>query len=303
MQQRDLLAVDRDVHVLGAEPDAATDVQTKFVFGVSRKRVRDHHAAARAIGGSGDVIPRMLRHILRNLVDRLRCRSLDITNHHARDCSRRVQVRFGKRRRQRLHIGDVVEVCALGIERQKVTGVDFDFEEILDDALVLRAIHALKGAIARVNRSRVIHVAFERFDQREQRVALGSLGPRWRHHLGAQLPDHLFCNHSVFRGIVDAVGGENQVALFRALAVTGATVRLDDVGQGRAGDAARSWSNRSDRQPFGSSGTRHPTYGRHCWEHCTDDGARRRIDRHATGFGSCSQAQGQGCCQSSTREN
>ena len=53
-----------------------------------------------------------------------------------------------QRRRQQLRVGDVVEVGALGVERQVVAGVDVEAEQVADDARVLGAVEALEGAAA-----------------------------------------------------------------------------------------------------------------------------------------------------------
>ena len=111
-------------------------------------------AAARAVRRALDVIPRMLRHVAGAAVGRVDRRRVAIADRHAADGAGRVEVRLEQRRRQRLRVGDVVEVRALGVERQPVAGVDVEREQIVDRARVLGAVQALEGAAAGIRLDR-----------------------------------------------------------------------------------------------------------------------------------------------------
>ena len=123
VEQRDALAVHRDVDVLEAGVLAGVEGHLDLVLGVGRERVLHHHAAARAVGRALDVVPRVLGHVARVGVGRVDGRRRAIAHRDAADGGGGVQVRLEQRRRQRLRVGDVVEVRALGVERQPVAGV------------------------------------------------------------------------------------------------------------------------------------------------------------------------------------
>ena len=63
IQQRDALAVDRDVHVLEPRVLTRLEDQLKLVLRVGRKHMVDDNAAARAIRRAFDVIPGVLRQV------------------------------------------------------------------------------------------------------------------------------------------------------------------------------------------------------------------------------------------------
>jgi hypothetical protein len=76
-----------------------------------------------------------------------------------------------------LHVGDVVEVRALRVERQPVARVDLEAEQLADRKLVFGTVEALGRTRARVRIPLrcAIEVLLDRLDQREQRVAAGCL--------------------------------------------------------------------------------------------------------------------------------
>ncbi len=120
LQQRHALAVDRDVDVLEARVVAVGERDLERVLAVGGKDVIDDHAAARAVRRALDVVPRMLRDVGLvgvGLVDR---RRVLVAHRHAADVAGGVEVRLEQRRRQRLFVGDVVEVRAHRVQRQPV---------------------------------------------------------------------------------------------------------------------------------------------------------------------------------------
>ena len=127
VEQRDPLAVDRDVDVLEAARCCPEFNATSKTYSPSAgKTWLTTMPAARAVRRALDVIPRMLRRVAGVGVGRVVRRRVAIADRHAADRGRRVQVRLEQRRRERLHVGDVVEVRALGVERQVVAGVDLE---------------------------------------------------------------------------------------------------------------------------------------------------------------------------------
>ena len=87
----------------------------------------------------------------------------------------------------------------------------------------------------------------ERGGERRQRVASGPLRAGRRHHAGAQLADHLLGDVDRLGRLRDVVGRERQPARFRAIAVAGHAVLLDQgglIGGGACGHRARSRSDR-----------------------------------------------------------
>ena len=228
-QQGHALAVDGDVEIFHRATDATADVQPEFVFTVGGERVQQHQTAARAVRCAVYMIPRMLRREGRRLVRGLPHRRLAIADRHAAHGGRGVQVALQQGGRQRLHIGDVVEVRALGVERQPVTGRDFEAEQVADHALVLGSVQPLEGARARIHRGRAIDHALEGFDQRRQCIAGRALGSRRRHHLRAQLADDLFGCRQFASCIHDRIFLEVEIAATLRRVVTPGAVLLHDV--------------------------------------------------------------------------
>ena len=194
LEQRHALAVDRDVDVLEPRVRSRVERHLEHVFRVSGKHVIDHEAAARPERRAVDVIPRMLRHVARRGVDGIDRRRMTIADGHAADRRRRVQICLEQRRRQRLRVGDVVEVGALLIERQPVARIDVERQKILDGARVFRPVETLERAHAGV-RLRGGGGIDRRLDRRDERLLRGSVGTRrerrW-HQAGLQLADDLF---------------------------------------------------------------------------------------------------------------
>ena len=208
----------------------------EYVLAVGRERVRHRCATARTgrctvhridlRGETGDTIARRAHARLR------------IADREATDLTGRVEIRIEQRGRWRLHVGDVVEVGALGIERQPRFGLDVHSQKVLHRPLVLGAIQTLEGARARIRIQSVarVHRPLERARQHIERVSARLRTTRRRHHAGAQFADHLF---GQFRAAVDVRHVEalqRQVTLLALIAVTTGARFLDDVGQRRRRD-------------------------------------------------------------------
>ena len=118
------LAIHRDLNLLverrgGPEQLARGNRMQRdreHIFAISGKRVRHRRATARAGRCAFHRID--LRRQARNLVARRTHARLRITHRQAADFAGRVEVGIEERGRRHLHVGDVVEVGALGIERQ-----------------------------------------------------------------------------------------------------------------------------------------------------------------------------------------
>ena len=166
------------------------------------------------------------------------------------------QVALHDGRRRHLHVGDVVEVRALGVERQIRGDVHTDAQQILDRRRILGAVQALErpGARLRIVGPRLVEARLEIDDDALEHLGLRAPhAGRW-HHARAELADHALGD----AGIVGAMGHggcvesvEDEIAASARLAVTARTVFLDDfvgvfgvagrhgryrkVGQGRLG--------------------------------------------------------------------
>ena len=141
VEQRGALAVDRhldlflDVHRRhrGAAVDAAERLVVQRhlddVVAVGREGVHDGDAAARAHRRAVDVAH--LRPGAADLVGDRGGAGVAVADREAADRARRAQVAFHQRRRERLHVGDVVEAAADRVGRQERVDVDVDAEQIL----------------------------------------------------------------------------------------------------------------------------------------------------------------------------
>ena len=149
-EQRDALAVDRHVDVLEPRVGAGVQRDLEDVFRVGRKHVVHDDAPARAVRGAVDVIPRMLRDVAGGRVRVVDGWRVAVAHGHAADRGGGIQVRLEQRGRQRLRVRDVVEVRALGVERQPAAGVHVEREQIAHAARVLGPVETLEGASARI---------------------------------------------------------------------------------------------------------------------------------------------------------
>jgi len=258
-QQRHALAVDGDIDVLDRTSHAAAHVHADLIDAVGREGVLDHHAAARAVGGAVDLIPRVLRGEGRGLVEDLRQPGLAVPNGHAAHRRRGVEVALEQRGGERLHVGDVVEVGALLVEGQPVAGGHVEPQQIAHHALVLGTVEPLEGARARIDGAR-IHGLLQRFHERQEGVAAGALRARRGHHLRAQLANDLFGGVAL-GGRRQTVPAQVEIAAAHGGVVAGATVLLHRAVEGGDRHAARAELRRGTR---GGNGTRqHRMRGRH----------------------------------------
>ena len=230
--QRDPLAVDRNVDVLKAGVLTRVEGHLELVFAVRGEHVVHDHAAARAERRARDAVPWMLRHVGRVGVGVIDRRRRLVADRHAADIRRGVQVRLEQRRRQRLFIGDVVEVRAHRVVRQPLAGIDVELEQFLDGAGVLGTIEALERAAARI---RVglgvrVHRGLERADETLVGRGIGTRHARRRHHARLQLADHPLRHVGVLAGLGEIKRCERQAAgaILVAIAVATDAVLLDE---------------------------------------------------------------------------
>ena len=92
----------------------------------------------------------MLRDVAGVRVGAIDGRGVAVADGQAADLRRGVQIRLEQRGRDRLLVGDVVEVRALLIERQPRAGIDVEVEERLDRCPIFGTIEAREDARARI---------------------------------------------------------------------------------------------------------------------------------------------------------
>ena len=230
--QRDALAINRNVDVLEARVLARVEGHLELVFAVRGEDVVDDHAAARAERRARDAIPRVLRHVGRVGVGVIDRRRRLVADRHAADVRRGVEVRLEQRRRQRLLVGDVVEVRAHRVARQPLAGVDVELEQILDGARVLGTIEALERAAAgiRVGLGVHVHGRFERANEILIGRRVRTRHARRRHHARLQLADHPFGDVGVLARLREIKRRERETAraILVAIAVAADAVLLDE---------------------------------------------------------------------------
>ena len=208
------------------------------VFTVGREVVFDAEAAARSVGRALD--PLGLRSPAGDLVLGLARGGGCVAQRQPCDVAGPVQVGFEQGGREHLGVGDVVEVRALGVEREVFAGVDVEIEQVLDRAFVLGAVQALEGAGAGigVRRESGVHAILERGDQQLERVAGRAGHPRWGHHPRAQLEDHPLHGLGARGQVVDVEAGEGHVAGEERVVVADLAVALNDFGERGCGQVS-----------------------------------------------------------------
>ena len=77
-------------------------------------------------------------------------RGVRIAHREPADLARRAQVGIHQRRREQLHVRDVVEVGADGVLRQVLRGVELERQQVPDRRRVLRPVQSLEGAAPRI---------------------------------------------------------------------------------------------------------------------------------------------------------
>ncbi len=230
-QQREPRAVERHFDLFAgarvAEQIAerlGEEVHAEHVVAVGRKGVVHGDAAAGARRRAVDAFH--LRRRLRQLEGGLRRRTVRIADGQHRDAARGPQVAFHQRRREGLHVGDVVEPVADGVGGQERRDVHVEIEQVPDLARVLGAVQSLERPPPRIRigrRSR-IHARLERGDQLGDLTVGGPPCAAWRHHAGAQLMDHLFGELAIRRCARHVPAGQRQLARLAAIVVTAGAV-------------------------------------------------------------------------------
>ncbi len=279
-EQRHTLTVDRNVDVFEARVVAVGEGHFEGVLAVGREHVIDDHAAARAIRRALDVIPRMLRHVglVRvGLVDR---RRVLVADRHAADVTGGVEIRVEQRRRQRLFVGDVVEVRAHRVLRQPLRRIHVDVQQVLDRARVLRAIQARERAAARIRIRFGVRVdrRLERADETLIDRGIGTRHARRRHHARLQLPDDALSDVGVlarFRN-VERCERETAGAILIPIVVAADAVLLDEAvvvrrrGGRRCSLRVRHSRLRCNRRGFRCRRRLRFRRGRLCCDRCDD---------------------------------
>ena len=308
-QQRHALAVDRDLDLLGEvqhrhrgaadEPAERLVVQHHLerVVAVGRERVHHRDAAARADGRAFHLAH--LRGGAADLVGDRGGAGVAVAGGEAADLAGRAQVAVHQGRRERLHVGDVVEAGADGVGRQVGGDVDVEVQQVLHRRGVLRAVQALERTTAgvRVERGQRVDARLERGRQLVEHGGVGPLRARGRHHAGAQLADHLLGDVDVRLGLRGVVAGQRHAARLAAFAMARRAVLPDQgrlLGGGHAG--GRRDRVRRRRLRRGGAGGRHRGGLRARWS-----GRRsrrgRRTNRRALG-----DESGTADCSGQTRQ-
>ena len=248
-EQRHAGAVDRDLDLLGAE-GAAEDFalhrvvrhDVEDVLAVGGEVVQHREPAARA-----DRRPFHLLLLGRhpwNAVDGGRDLRLRVAQRQPADLPRRAQIPLHDRRRGHLHIGDVVEVRALGVEGEEGAHVDLETQQVLDRVGVLGPVEPLEGPPPRVRVAGrdAVHGRLQLPRHRGDDLGLGPRHPRRRHQAGAELADHLLDRGAPLRGLRDVESLEDKTPDLPARAVAAQAELLDDlVGAGRSEIRCRNW--------------------------------------------------------------
>ena len=214
-EQRDPLTVDGDLEPLRirlgvqcphrrADDGAAhlmVEGNPEHIVAVRGEGVIHGDPAPRAVGCSLDLPP--LGGPAGNEVARLGRRRIRIAHRKAADLARRPQVRIHQRRRQQLHIRDVVEVRADGVLRQVFGGIHFHGEQVADGGRVLRPVQPLERTPARVRPRlrRRIQLILQRRRHLHQQLLRRTPRTRRRHHPQPQLRNHLLRQRCARRSV------------------------------------------------------------------------------------------------------
>ena len=174
----------------------------------------DDEPAPRAVRRALHSVPRVLRLINGLPVVHVDRRRVSVANRHAADVGSRVEVGLQQHRREGLHVSDVVEVRAHLVEREPISRVDAQIEEVEYGVFELATIQALEGPTPRVRAPlcRSVERALEHLDELEQCVPLGRPRTRRRHHARAELADHALDHFRVLRGGRDVELLQGQIA-------------------------------------------------------------------------------------------
>ena len=178
-----------DATVVGPQQEDLHDV-----LAVHREVVLDRQPAPRA---ERQVVadPLVLAQVLVDLEDLRGRLERGIAHRQPGDLARGGQVPLGQHRRDRQHVGDVVEAEARIVRRQQRSLVDVEREQVADGVGVLGPVQPVHGVapagVGTLGGGRVDAVG----DPGGQPVVGGVVGPRpvgRRHRAGAELADDLF---------------------------------------------------------------------------------------------------------------
>jgi hypothetical protein len=234
-----------------------------------------------------------LRSPSRHLIGDLARRRGPIADGETADFGRRVEIALHHSWREELGVGDVVEVRALGIERQVVAGIHVNREQIANRPLVLRPVEPLKRSSSRRElRSSGVRLRFERVGERGKRGFV-TPHPGGRHLTGPQLADHFLGDVRVQPGARDLEGRKRKVAASASIVVTTRARRSHDGlrrqlagrrherrlarGRHRRRRPGRLGAQRADRAACGKTGDKgRPVHGphRHTLSHIRAENAR-----------------------------
>ena len=242
VEKRLAFAIHRNLDLLGPvrrvqRPPAVTEERPgrfmmerhpEDVLAVGRKRVDDRGAAARAVRRPLDLFH--LRGPSGDLVGRLGGGRGGIADRQSTDFAGGPQVAVHQRGRQQLDVGDVVEIGALGIERQIGAGIDVERQEVANRAFVLGAVESLKGSAARVGvgRGGRVDPGLQRRCQTDKRGLIRTPDTRGRHHARPQLANHPLRELGALVGSRHVERLERHVAAAHAIVVAPLAGPLDD---------------------------------------------------------------------------
>ena len=150
-----------------------------------------------------------------------------------RDFLRGRHVPIQECRRNRQHIGNVVEPVLIGIVGGKQRAdVDLDAEEIADGVGVLRAVQAMHRRTAgiHVRGGRAVEGRFQSGDKCERSRRIGPRPTRWRHRTGAQLPHNLFPRVGVGGNLRHVGGIEREARRLQPLVMARDAVSGEELG-------------------------------------------------------------------------
>ena len=174
------------------------EVHVEAILAVGGEHVDHGHAAARAERRALHVIH--LRRHFRHRVGVGGGARGRVADGQPAQITRRPQIRAQQRRGQRLHVGDVVEIVALGVWREIRRRIDVELQQIGNRQAILRPIQSLKRTTTgiRMRDGAGVELTLERGHERIERVRARTRRTYRRHHAGTQFRDDLL-RHVGFR--------------------------------------------------------------------------------------------------------
>ena len=209
------------------------------VVGVGGEGVDDGEPAPRAVGRPDDLLP--LRDPPRDPVGRLPGGGRRVAHREPADPGRGPEVAVHQGGGEQLHVGDVVETRAFGVEGQVVARADVEVEQIADRALVLGAVEALEAAASRERPlgREAVDERLQGLRERLQGGLVGAGGPGRGHQARPHLPDDLLGQRAFASGAGDLEAVQRQVPVARPVVVAAPAGlvhhRLGGFRTGRAG--------------------------------------------------------------------